>query len=226
MVANLAARSLADESFPAVAMFRLAHDLGDDFPETQRSAARRILLESVVSFDDLDIDSGWIVSKDAGRHAGQLHRQVDRPAHVRRPDQRNGFRSTCAAVVVGLHQARWWPPPAESSARRTARTRPVSMRAPRNRSPHRSGRPERRTEEHPARVYTGESAGVFAQLGVICPFQCGDDRQCRIGGSESNQSSTHASRRAMNGDSNLCHFMWSQKSPCFAPDDQEVVFSL
>ena len=58
VVADFVARPRAGAAGAAVRVLGDVHRVGDDLAELQRGAARRVFLEAVMAFDDLDVDAG------------------------------------------------------------------------------------------------------------------------------------------------------------------------
>ena len=56
VVADFVRRPLSRPPLPAMHVRGLSHFLGHDFPEGERGAARSVLFQPVMPFDDLDVD--------------------------------------------------------------------------------------------------------------------------------------------------------------------------
>src|SRR5204863_7430194 len=70
---------------------------GDRRGHRQRGAARRVLFESVVRLDDLDV---VVVAENAGDLAEQADEQIDAQAHVRRDENAPGPRESFDLLLL------------------------------------------------------------------------------------------------------------------------------
>ena len=93
MIADFVSGTSPHGSLSAMLVIRLVHFGGYDFSELERRTTGRIRFESMVCFDNFDIDASRMLIQCLRGSFDQIHGEVDGQAHAWGPANRNRFCS-------------------------------------------------------------------------------------------------------------------------------------